>query len=81
MKSSEPLHQYVLLLWFGVGVSRGREAILHVVNRLIEDRGDEAWYLDDDTIVEDTLVVREVLKVIMEDGPCRGLHLNVDKTE
>ncbi|GKB80520.1 hypothetical protein Tco_0947415 [Tanacetum coccineum] len=40
-----------------------------------------AWYLDDDTIVGDTLVVREVLKVIMEDGPCRGLHLNVDKTE
>nr|GEZ77711.1 hypothetical protein [Tanacetum cinerariifolium] len=31
----------VLLLWFGVGVSRGREAILHAVNRLIEDREDE----------------------------------------
>ncbi|GKA87673.1 hypothetical protein Tco_0809437 [Tanacetum coccineum] len=111
------LDGYLNDMQFGVGVSRGREAILHVVNRLIEDRGDEvvlsmllvdfknafnlvdrevmlqevrircpaisrwAWYLDDDTIIGDTLVVREVLKVIMEDGPCRGLHLNIDKTE
>ncbi|GJW79511.1 putative reverse transcriptase domain-containing protein [Tanacetum coccineum] len=130
---------------FGVGVLGGGEAILHVVNWLIEDRGDDvglsmlsvdfknafnlvdrdfmrlcyrrsyqgmqqgdplgpllfalvlhplickirdsfnlsfqAWYLDDDTIIGDTLVVGEVLKIIMEDGPRRGLHLNVDKTE
>ncbi|GKD54315.1 putative reverse transcriptase domain-containing protein, partial [Tanacetum coccineum] len=39
----------------------------------------EAWYLDDGTIIGDTLVVGEVLKVIMEDGPRHGLHLNVDK--
>ncbi|GKA33660.1 hypothetical protein Tco_0720089 [Tanacetum coccineum] len=39
-----------------------------------------AWYLDDGTIIGDTLIVGEVLKVIMENGPCRGLHLNVDKT-
>ncbi|GKC12514.1 hypothetical protein Tco_1009296, partial [Tanacetum coccineum] len=38
-------------------------------------------YLDDGTIIGDTLIVGEVLKVIMEDGPGRGLHLNVDKTK
>ncbi|GKA50029.1 putative reverse transcriptase domain-containing protein [Tanacetum coccineum] len=40
-----------------------------------------AWYLDDGTIVGDTLVVGKVLEVIMEDGSGCGLHLNVDKTE
>ncbi|GKD18350.1 hypothetical protein Tco_1207508 [Tanacetum coccineum] len=40
-----------------------------------------AWYLDDGTIIGDTLVVGKVLKLITEDGPCCGLHLNVDKTE
>nr|GEY65835.1 hypothetical protein [Tanacetum cinerariifolium] len=40
-----------------------------------------AWYLDDDTIIGNTLVVRKVLELIMEDGPRCGLHLNVDKTE
>ncbi|GKC38925.1 putative reverse transcriptase domain-containing protein [Tanacetum coccineum] len=40
-----------------------------------------AWYLDDGTIVGDTLVVGKVLELIMEDGPRRGLHLNIDKTE
>nr|GEY83982.1 hypothetical protein [Tanacetum cinerariifolium] len=41
----------------------------------------QAWYLDDGTIIGDTLVVREVLKEIMKDRPLRGLHLNVDKIE
>ncbi|GJR96990.1 putative reverse transcriptase domain-containing protein [Tanacetum coccineum] len=41
----------------------------------------QAWYLDDGTIVGDTLVVGKVLELIMEDGPWYGLHLNVDKTE
>ncbi|GJT14694.1 hypothetical protein Tco_0861736, partial [Tanacetum coccineum] len=41
----------------------------------------EAWYLDDGTIVGDTLVVGKVLELITEDGPRYGLHLNVDKTE
>ncbi|GJZ43416.1 hypothetical protein Tco_0590671 [Tanacetum coccineum] len=40
-----------------------------------------AWYLDDGTIVGDTMVVGKVLELIMEDGPGCGMHLNVDKTE
>ncbi|GJV96568.1 putative reverse transcriptase domain-containing protein [Tanacetum coccineum] len=159
-------------LQFGVGVPGGGEAILHAVNRLVEDRGDDvglsmllvdfqnvfnlvdrtvmleevrlrcpaisrwvefcyssparlyygehstwsgqevqqgdplgpplfslvlhpqickirdsfnlclrAWYLDDGTIVGDTLVVGKVLELITEDGPRCGLHLNVDKTK
>ncbi|GKC55039.1 ankyrin repeat-containing protein ITN1-like protein, partial [Tanacetum coccineum] len=119
-------------LQFGVGVSRGSEAILHSVNRLIKACGDDvgllmllyygehtlwscqgvqqgyslgpllfdlvlhplickirdsfilslhAWYLDDGTIVGDTLVVGKVLELIMKEGPGCGLHLNVDKTE
>nr|GEV32753.1 hypothetical protein [Tanacetum cinerariifolium] len=40
-----------------------------------------AWYLDDGTIFEDTMVVGNVLELIMEDGPGCGLHLNVDKIE
>ncbi|GJT47130.1 putative reverse transcriptase domain-containing protein, partial [Tanacetum coccineum] len=157
---------------FGLGVSGGGEAILHAVNRLIEDRGDDvglsmllvdlknafnlvdrevmlqeirlrcpaishwvkfcysnparlyygqhtlwsyqgvqqgdplgpllfalvlhplickirdsfsisfqAWYLDDGTIIGDTLVVEKILELVMEDGPHCGLHLNVDKTK
>ncbi|GJX10345.1 retrovirus-related pol polyprotein from transposon TNT 1-94 [Tanacetum coccineum] len=134
------LDGYLDGLQFGVGVPGGGEAILHAVNHLVEDRGDDvglsmllvdfqnafnlvdrtvmleevclrcpaisrwvefcysslaklyyrehslcscqgAWYLDDDTIVGDTLVVGKVLELIMEDGPRYGLHLNVDKTE
>ncbi|GJX00232.1 hypothetical protein Tco_0184145, partial [Tanacetum coccineum] len=37
----------------------------------------QAWYLPDGTIIGDTLVVGDVLKLIIEDGPHRGLHLNV----
>ncbi|GKE81589.1 hypothetical protein Tco_1551589 [Tanacetum coccineum] len=40
-----------------------------------------AWYLDDGTIVEDTMVVGKVLELIIEDEPGCGLQLNVDKTE
>nr|GEW13515.1 hypothetical protein [Tanacetum cinerariifolium] len=43
-------------------------------------RGRHAWYLDDGTIIGDTLVVGKV-GVNYEDGPRCGLHLNVDKTE
>ncbi|GJT18909.1 reverse transcriptase domain-containing protein [Tanacetum coccineum] len=166
------LNGYLDDLQFGVGVSGGGEAILHAVNRLIEDRGDDvglsmllvdfknafnlvdrevmlkevrlrcptisrwvefcysnparlyygehilrscqgvqqgdplgpllfalvlhplickirdsfslslqAWYLDDGTIIGDTLVVGKALELIMKDGPSSGLHLNIDKTE
>lgn len=40
-----------------------------------------AWYLDDGTIIGDTMMVSKALGIIMEDGPALGLHLNVDKTE
>nr|GEW16036.1 hypothetical protein [Tanacetum cinerariifolium] len=39
------------------------------------------WYLDDGTIVGDTLVKGEVLEFKIEDEPRRGLHFNVDKTK
>ncbi|GKF83860.1 hypothetical protein Tco_0248758, partial [Tanacetum coccineum] len=39
----------------------------------------QAWYLNDGTIVGDTLVEGKVLELITEDGPRCGLHLNVDK--
>nr|GEW71864.1 hypothetical protein [Tanacetum cinerariifolium] len=41
----------------------------------------QAWYLDDVTIIGDTLAVRKVLELIMEDGPRCGLYLNVDKAK
>ncbi|KAL8127113.1 hypothetical protein AgCh_014143 [Apium graveolens] len=41
----------------------------------------QAWYLDDGTIVGDTLMVAKALDIIWDDGPIRGLFLNIDKTE
>ncbi|GJV12876.1 hypothetical protein Tco_1354417 [Tanacetum coccineum] len=112
------LDRYFDDLQFGFGVSGGGDAILHAVNRLIEDvvmtkfafvvllfyvgwdfvtltqlgciigntsygcaNECRAWYIDDDTIIEDTLVMRRVSELIIMDGPSCGLHLNVDKTE
>lgn len=40
-----------------------------------------AWYLDDGTIIGDTLEVAKALSIFEIEGPCRGLHLNVKKTE
>ncbi|XP_026451691.1 uncharacterized protein LOC113352022 [Papaver somniferum] len=40
-----------------------------------------AWYLDDVTIIGDTLDVAKALNIIETEGPSRGLHLNVKKTE
>lgn len=40
-----------------------------------------AWYLDDGTIIGDTLEVAKTLSIIEVEGPNRGLHLNVRKTE
>ena len=41
----------------------------------------QAWYLDDGTIIGDTLMVAKAFDIIRKDGPGRGLFLNVDKTE
>ncbi|XP_026456110.1 uncharacterized protein LOC113357059 isoform X3 [Papaver somniferum] len=40
-----------------------------------------AWYLDDGTIAGDTMEVSKALKILQEDGPVYGLHLNISKTE
>ncbi|XP_026384772.1 uncharacterized protein LOC113280347 [Papaver somniferum] len=40
-----------------------------------------AWYLDEGTIADDTMEVAKALKIIQTNGPLRGLHLNVAKTE
>nr|GEW63015.1 hypothetical protein [Tanacetum cinerariifolium] len=40
-----------------------------------------AWYLDDDTIVGDTLMVAKALDIIKTKGSAHGLFLNVDKTK
>ncbi|XP_026417118.1 uncharacterized protein LOC113312589 [Papaver somniferum] len=41
----------------------------------------QAWYLDDGTIIGDTMEVLKVLNIIQFEGLHRGLHLNVHKTE
>lgn len=40
-----------------------------------------AWYLDDGTIIGDTLEVSKALKIIQQEGASCGLHLNIRKTE
>ncbi|XP_026382565.1 uncharacterized protein LOC113277787 [Papaver somniferum] len=40
-----------------------------------------AWYLDDGTIIGDTMEVAKTLSIIEAEGPSRGLHLNVRKIE
>lgn len=39
------------------------------------------WYLDDGCIVGDMVDVHEVFELLQEDGPSRGLFLNVKKNE
>ncbi|XP_056688373.1 uncharacterized protein [Spinacia oleracea] len=78
-------------LWSSQGVQQGDPLgpllfalVLQPLVCKIRDAFDvclQAWYLDDGTIIGDTLVVGKVLQLIMEDGPCLGLHLNVEKTE
>ncbi|GKB97162.1 hypothetical protein Tco_0983299 [Tanacetum coccineum] len=59
----------------------GAHAAVHIFNRISFAIAKGAWYLDDDTIIGDTMVVGKVLELIMDDGPRCGLHLNVDKIE
>lgn len=40
-----------------------------------------SWYLDDGTIAGDTMEVAKALSIIQAEGNCRGLHLNINKTE
>ncbi|GKD89364.1 putative reverse transcriptase domain-containing protein [Tanacetum coccineum] len=78
-------------LWSCQGVQQGDpfgpllfSLVLHPLICKIRDSFSiylHAWYLDDGTIVGDTMVVGKVLELIMKDGPRCGQLLNVDKTE
>ncbi|GJT36955.1 putative reverse transcriptase domain-containing protein [Tanacetum coccineum] len=78
-------------LWSCQGVQQGDplspllfSLVLHPLICKIRDSFSlslHAWYLDDGTIVGDTVVVGKVLKLIIKDEPGCGLLLNVDKTE
>ncbi|GJV93972.1 putative reverse transcriptase domain-containing protein, partial [Tanacetum coccineum] len=78
-------------LWSCQGVQQGDplgpllfSLVLHPLICKIRDSFSlslHAWYLDDGTIVGDTVVVGKVLELIIEDGPGCGLHLNIDKTK
>ncbi|XP_026438460.1 uncharacterized protein LOC113336957 [Papaver somniferum] len=59
---------------FGVGTPCRGEGILHSVNRLLELK-------DDGTLVGETTEVAKSLQIIREEGPARGLQLNIQKTE
>ncbi|GJS54136.1 putative reverse transcriptase domain-containing protein [Tanacetum coccineum] len=79
------------LLWSCQGVQQGDPLgpllfalALHPLVQTINQSCEltlQAWYLDDGTIVGDTLMVSKALDIIKNDGPARGLFLNVDKTE
>ncbi|GKB90525.1 hypothetical protein Tco_0962797 [Tanacetum coccineum] len=58
-----------------------REVMLEEVRHRCPAISRWVWYLDDGTIIGDTLVIGKVLELIMKDGPRCGLHLNIDKTE
>ncbi|GKF23497.1 putative reverse transcriptase domain-containing protein, partial [Tanacetum coccineum] len=74
-------------LWSSQGVQQGDllgpllfSLVLHPLICKIRDSFSlslHAWYLDDDTIVGDTMVVRKVLELIMKDGPGCGFHPNI----
>ena len=78
-------------LWSCQGVQQGDPLgplpfalVLHPLLCRIRDTFDlclHAWYLDDGTIIGDTLVVGKVLELILAEGPLSGLQVNVEKTE
>lgn len=41
----------------------------------------QAWYLDDGTVIGDTMEVAKALCIVQDKGVHRGLHLNVHKTD
>ena len=54
--------------------------MIHAINQACELTL-QAWYLDDGTIVGDTLTVDKALDIIRTEGPARGLLLNDEKTK
>ncbi|GKE83498.1 auxilin-like protein, partial [Tanacetum coccineum] len=90
---SQPARLYYddIILWSCQGVQQGDplgpllfalalHPLVHTINQSCELTL-QAWYLDDGTIVGDTLMVAKALDIIRSDGPGHGLFLNIDKTE
>ena len=78
------------ILWSCQGVQHGEpldplffalalHPLVHTIDQACELTL-QAWYLDDGTIVGDTLAVAKALDIIRTEGPAHGLVLNVDKT-
>ncbi|KAL8167613.1 hypothetical protein V2J09_009112 [Rumex salicifolius] len=79
------------ILWSCQGVQQGNpldpflfalilHPLVHTIN-CVSKLALQVWYLDDGTIVEDTLMVAKARDIIRADWSARGLFLNVDKTE
>ncbi|XP_026396007.1 uncharacterized protein LOC113290640 [Papaver somniferum] len=90
---SKPARLYYnnFMLSSGKGVQQGYplgsllfSLILHpLVNRIASECTLDlhTWYINDGTIACDTLEVAKALRIIQQEGPTRGLLLNVSKTE